>query len=376
MSPFLSTDEDDWGHYRVFRGYPSLACYRFFPEDSMTRRIAALAAFVALAAGPAAARSLDMYWVDVEGGAATLIVTPSGESLLVDTGNPGGRDPGRIHHVAAEVAGLKRIDHVVITHLHRDHFGGLAELASLIPIGTVWASPLEAAPAEERGQKDVAAYQAAKVEKRVVAQAGAEIPLTQAKGAAPLHVRFISARQDLVAPSAFRANDAACKELVERPVDFSDNANSVGIVLELGGFRFFDGGDLTWNVEGRLVCPFDRIGTIDVYQSDHHGLDLSNNPVLVRSLSPTVVVFNNGPKKGCGPGSYAAARAPESLQAIYQVHKNLNEGASNTDDARIANQALECAGEHVQLSVEPGGDRYTVRVPSTKHEAAYVTRTH
>lgn len=341
----------------------------------MKQKLLALAAAMALA-GLAEARSLDVYWVDVEGGAATLIVTPAGESLLVDTGNPGERDPGRIHRLATAVAGLKKIDHVVITHLHRDHFGGLAELSALMPIGTVWASPLEAAPAQERDQKDVAAYREAKAEKRVIPQAGMEIPLAQTKGAAPLHVRFVSARQDLVAPTAFKANDAVCKELVEKPVDFSDNANSVGLVLELGAFRFFDGGDLTWNVEGRLVCPFDRIGTIDVYQSDHHGLDLSNNPVLVRSLAPTVVVFNNGPKKGCGPASYAAAKAPESVQAIYQVHKNLNDGASNTDDTRIANQALECAGEHVALAVDPDGAHYRVRVPATKHEAVYATRPH
>ena len=81
--------------------------------------------------------TLDVYWVDVEGGAATLVVTPAGESLLVDTGNPGTRDAGRIHHVATKVAGLKKIDHLITTHFHGDHYGGAAMLANLMPIGVV-----------------------------------------------------------------------------------------------------------------------------------------------------------------------------------------------------------------------------------------------
>lgn len=333
---------------------------------------ALLVTLAAVATPPVVASTLDVYWIDVEGGGATLIVTPAGESVLVDTGNPGGRDSGRIH-VAAKTAGLTKIDHVVVTHLHRDHFGGLAELSALMPIGTVWASPIEAAPPKERGQADVAAYQAAKVGKRITVQAGDEIPLVQAKGAAPLRLAFVSARQDLLTPPSYRPNDEVCRELVEKPIDFSDNANSIGLVLELGGFRFFDGGDLTWNVEGRLVCPFDRIGKVDVYQSNHHGLDSSNNPVLVKSLSPAVVVFNNGPKKGCAPASFAAAKAPASVQAIYQVHKNLAEGAPNTDEARIANLEEACGGHPVQMSVEPDGTRYTLRVPSRDHAAAFTT---
>ena len=334
-----------------------------------------LCAFVlVVAAAPAWSRPLDIYWIDVEGGGATLIVTPAGESVLIDTGNPGGRDSGRIHQVATQTAGLRKIDHVVVTHLHRDHFGGLAELAEKIPVGTVWSSPIEAAPAKERAQPDVAAYRAAKVDKRVTVQAGDELPLAQAKGAAPVRIGFVSARQDLLTPPDYRPSDELCKDVVEKPIDFSDNANSVALVLELGRFRFFDGGDLTWNVERRLVCPFDRVGPVDVYQSNHHGLDSSNNPVLVRGLSPTVVVFNNGPKKGCGPASFEAVKGTPSVQAVYQVHKNLNEGASNTDEARIANLEEACAGHHVSLSVEPDGQRYTVKVPSRGHSAEFATR--
>ena len=165
------------------------------------------AAVLALTASAAGARTLDVYWIDVEGGGATLIVTPAGESVLVDTGNPGGRDAGRIHQVATRTAGLTKLDHVVVTHLHRDHFGGLAELTGLMPVGTVWASPVEAAPVAERTQPEVAAYLAAKVGKRVTVQAGDEIPLAQAKGAAPVRLGFVSARQDLVTPPSYRPNE-------------------------------------------------------------------------------------------------------------------------------------------------------------------------
>ena len=96
-----------------------------------------LLALFAFAHAPVTGATLDVYWVDVEGGAATLIKTPAGESILIDTGNPGTRDAGRIHKVATKEAGLKKIDHLITTHFHGDHYGGAAMLANLMPIGTV-----------------------------------------------------------------------------------------------------------------------------------------------------------------------------------------------------------------------------------------------
>ena len=108
----------------------------------MIRTTFTIAAFVSLAASAALAGSgdkqLDLYWIDVEGGAATLLVTPAGESILLDTGNLGRRDPERIVKVAGEVAGLKQIDHLVITHYHGDHFGGAITLADLLPIKNLY----------------------------------------------------------------------------------------------------------------------------------------------------------------------------------------------------------------------------------------------
>ena len=99
-------------------------------------------------------RTLDIYWIDVEGGGGTLIVTPEGESVLIDSGNPGVRDSGRIHKTATTVAGLKKIDHYITTHFHIDHFGGAAELAVLLPIVRVWDNGIPDRSEERRVGKE------------------------------------------------------------------------------------------------------------------------------------------------------------------------------------------------------------------------------
>ena len=343
------------------------------------RLSARLAFTLALATGASTARAaeprtLDVYWIDVEGGAATLVVTPAGESVLVDAGFPGERDARRIHRVATEVAKLPRIDHLVVTHYHADHFGGVAELAGLMPVLTLYENGIDSAPERERGDPRLAAYRAAKVARRVIIQPGMEIKLKGGKGAERPRFRFLGTRQSFARPKKAKANEAICQDVVEKSPDPSDNANSAVMVLEHGPFRFFDAGDLTWNVEGLLVCPADLVGQVDVYQSTHHGLDNSNNPAVIRTLEPTVVVFNNGPRKGGEPDSMAAMRSSPSVQAIFQVHRNVREGALNTTPARIANMEEECSGEYVHMTVAPKGESYSVSVPSTGYREHYRTR--
>jgi beta-lactamase superfamily II metal-dependent hydrolase len=341
-----------------------------------TRFIVSLAVLVSAIAvvRSQTAAPLKVYWIDVEGGAATLIVTPAGESLLVDAGNPGGRDPGRIAKTAKDAAHLQRIDYVVVTHLHNDHFGGVAELTALVPIGTLYDNGIDNAPETERNQPTVAAYRAAPVAKRVVVQPGDTIPLKQTQGAAELKLRVLGARQQFAPAAAAQANASNCAAATDKPVDTSDNANSVVMLLEQGPFRMFLGGDLTWNVEKRLVCPENRVGSVDVYQSVHHGLDLSNNPALVHSLQPHVVVFNNGVRKGFEPNAVATVKGTPSVEAIYQVHRSLRDGAQNVDRERIANQDEACKGEGIEMTVTPDGKAYTVSVPSTGHKHTYKTR--
>lgn len=340
--------------------------------------------FSLLAALTAQAKdTLDIYWLDSEGGGSTLVVTPAGESVLIDTGNPGGRDAGRIHKVATETAGLKRLDHVVITHFHIDHFGGLAELAQMMPVGVLYDKGItEESPDSGRNQTRWALtsrpYRGAQVEKRMVLKPGDAVPLRQAEGGAPLSLRCLGANQEFIPPAADAPATPDCGSVPEKEPDLSDNANSVVLLLGYGGFRFFDGGDLTWNIEARLVCPLNRAGRVDLYQVNHHGLDSSNHPLLLRALDPVVAVFNNGPRKGTSQTAFDSLRGAPSLKAIYQVHENVREDRhNNTEKERIANAGDtgdECAAHFIHCAVSAGGSSYTLHVPSTGHRQTFQTR--
>lgn len=318
---------------------------------------------------PAAA--LKVYWVDVEGGAATLIVTPAGESVLVDTGVDGERDPGRIA-AAARRAGLTRIDHLVVTHFDIDHHGGAAEVHKRIPIARVYDAGDDGSKPQAQFDK-YAAFR--KTVPYTVLKSGDTIPLKRADGSPEIGLTCLAANEKFIAPTPAHKPNPLPADAPDYPHDPSNNARSIALLLEFGRFRLVDSADLTGRLEARLVCPRNLVGRVDVFQVNHHGLDLSNNPVLIRSIQPTVTVMNNGHLKGCGPKTRAALKSTPSIQANYQLHKNLKAGADNTADELIANVEPErtCKGNGIELEVKSDSSEYTVRIPATRHERAFKT---
>lgn len=317
---------------------------------------------------------LDVYWIDVEGGAATLLVTPAGETILIDTGNPGRRDSDRIVKAVTEVAGMKQIDHLVITHYHGDHFGGALTLVSQLPVRNLYDNGQFEGMPDNPGQ----AYFDLKVDRRHVVRPGMKLPLKAAAGSGPKpDFTFIGGKKEFIEPLATSvANDDLCANSREKERDGSDNANSVVMLVQFGDWQFYDAGDLTWNQEARLVCPKNLIGQVDVYQVTHHGLDSSNNTMVLRSLQPRVAVMNNGVTKGCLPEVAANLRETQSIEAVYQVHKNLRpDGATgNVPDEFIANKERDCQGHHIKLSVAPDAKSYIVSIPANSHTRTFTTK--
>ena len=305
-------------------------------------------------AGQAKSRSLEIYAIDVEGGQATLIVTPDKQSLLIDTGWPGfeGRDADRIV-AAAKLAGIPRINYVLITHYHSDHVGGIFQLADRIPIDTfVDHGPnLQDAAAP---RKDYANYvKLAARGRHVVLKPSDTLPL---QGITV--VALTSAGEHITSslPGGGKENQY-CGSDAEPPVDLGENARSLGVLLSYGKFRFIDFGDLTRKKELEFFCPKNLVGSVDVFLVSHHGLSESNSKAMVWALHPRVAILDNGPKHGGHPVAWQIVHDSPGLPDIWQLHYSVAaEKDHNAPKAFIANpHESEDPGHYIKVTAQSNG---------------------
>jgi competence protein ComEC len=319
---------------------------------------------------------LDIYFIDVEGGAATLFVTPSGESLLIDSGYPdnNGRDRNRILNVVRKVAGLKHLDHAAVTHWHRDHYGNHAALASMIKIRNFWDRGIPADLAEDsKFITRVADYRRASENKSKAVKPGDMLPFKSGK--TKLSVQIVTASRKVIKNTG-KPNPYA-KLHKAKPRDKSDNAASVSFLVRFGRFKFLCCGDLTWNIEAKLVTPNNPLGQVDVFMVTHHGLPSSNNPALLLAIDPRVAVMCNGPTKGGHPETIQNLRKVKSLQALYQLHRNVKlKPNEQTPASLIANKetTANCKGVIVKASVAPNGNSYTLQIGVDGKPRTFQTR--
>lgn len=375
-------------------GWPRLTEHeRFGPGfwgDYLVRHSMLTLLFATAGVLGAQSKNLDIYWIDVEGGASTLFVSPSGESMLVDTGyETDGRDPKRIM-AAAQAAGLTKIDYVVISHYHADHAGGLPGVAKMIPIGKVYGrSDEELEKANEKWRNNVT--EAAKG-RRIVVKAGDTIPF---KGVQTTVV--ISDAKGITKPlkGAGTANPA-CKGAEQQAAVGPENQRMVGLMVQFGKFRLLNLQDLDWEREMSLVCPIDELGPITLWHASRHGgLDGSGAPALLSAIHPQVILVNNGPRKGMGqvdktvksttPGgpkpyeknSYLRMANLSGVEDIWQGHLSLldSDTAHNTAQNQIANleDTADCKGNWIKASVAPDG-KFTITNGRNNFSKTYTPR--
>jgi beta-lactamase superfamily II metal-dependent hydrolase len=296
----------------------------------------------------ATAKTLDIYFIDVEGGQSTLLVTPSGESLLIDAGwagngSPGSKsgDPSKSRDAnrivaAARDAGIKQIDYALLTHFHPDHEGGFPELAQLIPIRHfIDHGSLAVEGQKDAGLKDASeAYLAVRNKvPHVEPKPGDRLPLKD------IDAVIVSSAASAIAkpfPGAGEIN-TACPRSAPPPGDAIENPRSTGLVVSFGKFRFLDVGDLTGLPLFDLACPKNLIGSVDVYLVAHHGGADASDPATFAAFKPRVAVMNNGLKKGGALATYESLHHVAGLEDVWQLHRSEAAGDKNFAAERIAN---------------------------------------
>jgi beta-lactamase superfamily II metal-dependent hydrolase len=338
---------------------------------------------LAASAQTSTAKTLDMYFIDVEGGQSTLLVTPAGQTLLVDAGFPStgtfesrpgnpskARDPQRILEVA-RLAGVSRIDYLLVTHFHGDHVGGVPELAQLMPIDTF----IDHGGVHDDAESVVGtlamyrAYAAVRAKGRhIEPKPGDRLPLTNVNATV---VSSAGATLAAALAGAVGGANATCAPPGIPAQEATENPRSTGLLLQFGKFRFLDVGDLTGAPLFRLACPSDRLGPVDVYVVAHHGGADAADPSMFAAVRPRVAILNNGAFKG------GAAQTLKILHALsgtdtWQLHRSEAKGVENFADERIANLS-ESTSNWIKISASEDGS-FTVTNRRTGVTARYPRR--
>jgi competence protein ComEC len=315
-----------------------------------------------------AAKNLEVYFIDVEGGQATLFAPPGGDALLIDTGWGGfnRRDAGRIA-AAAKSAGVKRIDYLLITHFHTDHVGGVAQLAEKLPIRN-FVDHGASVETDKAAEVLFGRYNEFRSKgNHIQVKPGDKIPV---KG---LDVTVVSAGGETLAGPLAGAGqpNPECANFKKMDPDTSENAQSVGVIVQFGDFRLADLGDLTWNKEHDLVCPANKLGKIDAFVVSHHGTNSSDSPQLVRALSPRAAIENNGAKKGGSVEVWKTLKATPGLQDTWQLHFAVDGGKeNNAADPFIANIDENCEGKWLKMTAMKDG-AFVVENSRNKYQKTY-----
>ncbi|HEY4362690.1 MAG TPA: MBL fold metallo-hydrolase [Bryobacteraceae bacterium] len=327
-----------------------------------------LSALLSLAFWPAdarAAKSLEIYFIDVEGGQSTLVVSPSGQTLLIDAGYTGfgGRDADRIW-AAAKNAGVKRIDTLLVTHFHDDHVGGVPNVIQRLPVTTF----LDYGPSVDEGGKYPAAYSAA-IAKSMhrVGKPGDMIPIKD------LNITVVESAGKHIErkgePNPYCAGVPPTQP--GQGDELAENVQAIGVVIEFGKFRFGDLSDITWSREVALLCPENRVGKLDLFETIHHGGESSK---ATYGMAPRVAIMNNGPRKGGDPAGFKVIKASPGLEDLWQLHFSLAGGSeNNAPDSLIANLEEFCTGQYLKVSAAADGS-FTVYNQRNKFSKSYAAK--
>lgn len=314
---------------------------------------------------------LQIYWIDVEGGGATLLVTPHGQSILMDAG--WARDDNRdLHRIQAALrdAGVDRIDYFLASHFHGDHVGGLPALAASVPIGQFVDHGDSVEQGSDRGRASWTAYTSAAGDKRRTITPGDKLPLTG------LEFSFVLAHAETLSePLMPLGPNPHCAGAFPGTEDLGENARSLGYLVSLGAFQFLDLGDVTVNIQHDIACPVNTLATVDVYQLPHHGDGVA--PQLTWALSPSVIVINNGPHKGGGAAGFEVAAGSPGIEDVWQLHRALDTDPDfRTADALTANLSDEdaCEGHWIKAEVSADGRSYSLTNGRTGGSRTYLSR--